>query len=198
VTGYMPILPVYFREKALALTHGGNLNSAYADGGATVFQPGLLAKATSEALTAAAGISESIERQAARLGTANAPAVVEASGGGCEFPWQQYCDSVAAAVDFALDNGKDVIFVTQPYLTGENEVKRHRWQQEAVTAMLRARYAGRNAVHLVNLGDAIDLRDTTFSFDGMHLTPQGNAVIAERLTGAVLEAAMARRRQASR
>jgi predicted O-methyltransferase YrrM len=43
-------------------------------------------------------------------------------------------------------------------------------------------------VLLVNLGRAVDLRDRTVAFDGMHLTPAANDVIAAALVEPVLAA----------
>jgi lysophospholipase L1-like esterase len=195
-TGYMPILPVYFREKAMALRSPGSLNDAYASGETTVFRPTLGRRATSGALEAAATVSDSLERQIARLGT-DRPPVERATGSGCEFPWRHYCDSVAAGIDFALGNGQDVLFVTQPYLTAASTRDRHVSQQRAATTMLRQRYAANLAVRLVDLGDAVDLRDDRLVLDGVHLSPEGNLIVADRLEEAVRQAA-ARRSQTAR
>lgn len=198
-TGYMPILPAYLREKAMALRHG-SLAEAYRQndpGAVPIFQPDLARRTTSDALVAAARISESIERQMARLGTEPGPAVVQATGRGCAPPWSGYCGNVAAAIDFALGHGQQVIFVTQPNLPGHSGGERHSWQQLVVKTMLRERYGERRDVRIVNLGPAIDLGDTRLAIDGMHLTPQGNGRVAELLTAPVLEAA-ANRTKASR
>jgi lysophospholipase L1-like esterase len=194
-TGYMPILPLYLREKAMALRAGG-INNAYPAGQPTVFQPALAARAASGALEAAASISDSLERQMARLGADGAPPAAHTPGGGCAPPWRMYCESVAVAVDLALLNGQAVVFVTQPYLTGPGGRERHLSQQRAVTAMLRDRYAERREVRLVDLGDAIDLRDGRLAFDGAHLTVHGNARVADLLAQPVLEAAVNRREAA--
>jgi GDSL-like Lipase/Acylhydrolase family len=188
-TGYFPILPLVFREKAMALRNGGHLNDAYIAEGKTVFQPTLAARATSGALDAAARLGDSIEREVARLGADRRPPVVQASGRGCAAPWHDYCQSVATAVDYALGSGRRVLFVTQPYLTGERGRDRHVWQQSAVAAMVRERYAGRREFHYVDLSDAVDLRDAALAFDGMHLTPDGNARVADRLVQPVLDGA---------
>lgn len=187
-TGYFPILPLVFREKAMALRYGGNLEAAYAAQGTTVFKPTVVARAASGALDAAAGLGDSIERQVARLGGVPSTAGVATTGNACGFPWTEYCQGVSAAIDDALAAGQRVLFVTQPYLTGEQAGGRHRQQQRAVTALLHERYAG-SRVQYVDLGEAIDLRDGGMAFDGMHLTPEGNARIADRLVQPVLAAA---------
>ena len=46
-TGYFPVLPLVFREKAMLLTSGGDLDAAYT--GRVVFKPGLATRATATA-----------------------------------------------------------------------------------------------------------------------------------------------------
>jgi lysophospholipase L1-like esterase len=190
-TGYFPILPLVLREKAMSLRSGGDLDAAYTGDEKTVFTPNLARRATSEALSAAASISESLERQIVRLGGERPSRVMVPPTGGCAFPWQMYCRDVAAAIDYASSRGWRVVFVSQPYLTTDHARDRHIAQQRAVAAMLRQRYARHENVRYVDLGTAIDLRDATVAFDGMHLTAAGNARVAELLTVPIAEAARA-------
>ena len=53
---------------------------------------------------------------------------------------------------------------------------------------MATRAAADPAVVHVNLGDAIDLTDERLAYDGMHLTGAGNAVIADALVEAGVEA----------
>jgi lysophospholipase L1-like esterase len=188
-TGYFPILPLVLREKAMAMRAGGSVDAAYARDGRTVFKPGLAARATSSALEAAADISDSLERQFARLAGEPLSARTPSGDSGCAFPWSMYCRDVAAAVDFALARGWRVVFVAQPLLTTEHARERHMSQQQAVAAMVRTRYADRRDVRYVDLGSAIDLHDGALAFDGMHLTADGNALVAERLAPEIARAA---------
>src|SRR5436190_2563525 len=48
-TGYLPIFPIIFREKAASLLTGGGAGSAY-DSAKTVFKPGMAAKSAAAAL----------------------------------------------------------------------------------------------------------------------------------------------------
>jgi len=41
-------------------------------------------------------------------------------------------------------------------------------------------------VQYVDLGGAVDLKQVALTFDGMHLTPEGNGRIADRLVPPVL------------
>jgi lysophospholipase L1-like esterase len=188
-TGYLPILPLVFREKAMALRSGRSVNDAYTAEGKPVFRPTLATRATSGALDAAARLGESIEREMARLSGDARPPVVQATGSGCAAPWHLYCQAVATAIDYALAYGSRVVVVTQPFLTGERGRERHIWQQRALAAMLRERYARRKALQYLDLGSAIDLTDRTLAFDGMHLTADGNARVADYLVQAVVTAA---------
>jgi lysophospholipase L1-like esterase len=186
VTGYFPILPLVFREKAMAIRYGGDLNAAYVAEGKTVFEPTLAARAKSGALTAAADIGASIEQQIARLGTEAPAPTVAPAGRGCSAPWIEYCQRVSAAIDYALAAGQRVIVVGQPHLTGDRGRDRQIRQQRAVAAMVHERYAGRRDVQYVDLGGAVDLNQPAMAFDGMHLTREGNARIADRLVPTVL------------
>jgi lysophospholipase L1-like esterase len=102
-----------------------------------------------------------------------------------------YCRDVAAAVDRALARGCRVVVVSQPRLYGERARERHISQQLAAAAMVSRRYRERSDVGYLDLGDAVDLRDGALAFDGMHLTAEGNARIAERLAPAIVAAAHA-------
>jgi hypothetical protein len=187
-TGYFPIFPLVFREKAMALMHGGDLNAAYASDGRTIFRPSVSTRAKAAALEAAAGIGDSLQRQLERVSTPTRSEAAALPGPGrCASPWGDYCESVAAAVEYALAHEQRVLAISQPRLPWPKVDERHRAQQQALAAMLRERFAGRPGFRHVDLTDAIDLRDPALGFDGMHLTAEGNARIAERLSAPVRE-----------
>ena len=79
LTGYMPILPLVFHEKAMALLHGGSIDAGYAEsqgrGGKVVFQPNLRDRAAASTLEAAVLLERSIEQQLSRFADAPARAV---------------------------------------------------------------------------------------------------------------------------
>jgi len=52
---------------------------------------------------------------------------------------------------------------------------------------LNHRYAGRSQLLYVDLGRAVDLRDQSLCWDGMHLTEEGNRRIAAALSEPVRE-----------
>ena len=80
LTGYYPIFPVIFSEKAIALRYGGNLEAAYRQK-KTVFKPNLAQQALAAALDAALNIDRSLERQLGPAdGTTDRGATVEAGG----------------------------------------------------------------------------------------------------------------------
>lgn len=176
LTGYYPIFPLIFKEKAMAIRHGGNLEAAYW-GRKTVFTPNLAQRATASSLEAAVRISDSFQHQLGRLTQERARSVGTTLTEGCEGAWRTYCQSVYSAVSYAVSRGTGVIVATQPYAS-----EAHRQQQEAMAAMLRSKFGQEPRVAYVNLGEGVvDLHDRSICFDGAHLLGPGNERIAERL-----------------
>lgn len=179
LTGYYPILAVALQEKAMVLRSGGDLQAAYY-GRKTVFKPGLAARTTAGALEAAAVVNRSLNVQLDRLSkvpkVAATYADVHVQDLGCAARWAHYCASVHDAVQFALDHHKKVLVVTQPYISAL-----HHEQQQEMRAMLAGRFGKNPDVAYANLGEAIRLPDPQLAYDGMHLNPEGNAIIARTL-----------------
>jgi len=91
------------------------------------------------------------------------------------------------AIEQALDRGKQVIVVTQPYVWLEGKShERHVDQQTELAGMMTRLYASNRRVQYVNFGQVVDTRDTALSFDGMHLTPDGNRRVAAAFVAPVL------------
>jgi hypothetical protein len=183
LTGYLPVLQTALREKAMAIRSGGDIDAAYR--GKTVFKPGLASRTKAGTLEAAARVSTTLYAQLDRL--SKVPPVAETFADvhvvdvGCTGSLAHYCASVYEAVRFGLEHHKKMLVVTQPYI-GD----RHREQQAQLRAMLAARFANNSDVGYADLGDAIDVRHSSLAYDGMHLTPEGNAIIASRLTAPVV------------
>ena len=181
LTGYFPVLAIALQEKAMALRNGGDLESAYY-GRKTVFRPGLAARTTAGALDAAAVVNRSLNAQLDRLSKVPAAAVtfddVHVPDVGCAVRWAHYCAWVHDGIQFALDHQKKVLVVTQPYL-GDL----HREQQREMRSMLSVRFGNDPNVAYVDLGTAIALSDRRLIYDGMHLSSEGNAIIARDLIG---------------
>jgi hypothetical protein len=190
LTGYLPIFPIIFREKAASMLYG-NVNDLYRFGEKTVFHTGLANRTAAESLTMAADVSDSLSRQLDRV-TAELPRrITDVASTGCKSPWQEYCRSMLVATEFALQHDKQVLVITQPYELGNVGV-RHREQQRETAAMLERRFGGDRRVRYLNLGPAVDLHDPKLSFDTMHLTVAGNARIADDLVQPILEMAATR------
>jgi hypothetical protein len=189
LTGYLPIFPIIFKEKA-AVMAGGNPNSAYWPDARTKFHAGLATRTTAEVLRAAAEVTQSIERQISRVATEPPRRIVDAASSGCREPWQEYCRSVSVAVDFALQYGAQVLVVTQPWGLGFRA--RHQDQQGEMARMIERRYGGNPRVQYANLGHTVDLADSALTFDGMHLTTAGNDRMAAAFVPPVLEMAVRR------
>jgi hypothetical protein len=181
LTGYLPILPVILSEKALSLRYGGDLEAAYW-GKKTVFKPGLAARTSASAMEAAVKIGKSLDQQLGRL-TQNPDAAAMKTTGECGDKWARYCNSVAAAVQYSLDRGRDVVVVSQPFISDT-----HVEQQRVLHDFLARRFSANPRLQRVDLGAAVDVKDTDLAFDGMHLTARGNQLIADRLTDPVLRA----------
>lgn len=184
LAGYFPVLPLVLREKAMQMKAGGDLNAAYR--GRVVFEPGLATRATASALERAAAVADRLGFQVGSFG--GDPTRVTNPTDPEEFStWHEYINCVTGAVRAARDRGVAAVVVTQPYISDS-----HVLQQRALAAALAASFAGDPAVRYVNLGNAIDLRDRSVAYDGLHLVATGNAVIARDLVDSVLRAAEAR------
>ncbi|RZP28558.1 hypothetical protein EVA25_02965 [bacterium] len=174
LTGYMPIFPLIFSEKAMVLRYGGDLEAAYR-GKKTVFKPDSGDRFSAAALETAVSVSKSLERQLGRL-TTTKPDDFSVQPTKCIEGWQFYCQRIKLAVDQLLAEGKLVIVVTQPYVSDG-----HVEQQSNMAAMLNRSYGDNGNVRYVNLGEAFSLDDREFAWDGVHLTAVGNDVVAAGL-----------------
>jgi hypothetical protein len=181
LTGYSPILPIVIGEKVQLLRYG-DVRGPRADG-AVVFRPGLKNRTAAQVLEASKAISDALERHLSDAGDTTG-IVASSPSFGCSRRWAFYCSNMAAGIDHARELGKTVIVATQPY--GNYE---HREQQEELRQLLARRYGPDARVRYANFGDVVNLLDPKLSWDGMHLTPDGNARIAEALAPAVLSAA---------
>jgi hypothetical protein len=179
LTGYYPIFPLVFREKAMAL-RAGNLNTAY-EKKEVAFQPNLASRATASALQTAATIGEALEHQ---LGSLSDKPVHASTDPSCRDRWRQYCGAVRDAVEFALARGTRVAVITQPYVSDK-----HVEQQADLAVMLKARFGERPDLRYVNLGRAVDLKNREVAYDRIHLVAAGNDRLAAELVSPVLELA---------
>jgi hypothetical protein len=182
VAGYYPILYTALLEKAMVIRSGGDLEGAYR--GKTVFKPGLVSRAGASTLEAAANVSKALDRQLSRF--SEAPRAVgrdrvRIADLGCLPRWGFYCTAVYDGIRFARAHHKRVLVVTQPYIDD-----RHVAQQNELRRMLASQFGSDPEVRYVNLGGAINMKDTALCYDTMHLTAPGNRVIADELLPAVV------------
>jgi hypothetical protein len=194
LTGYLPIFPIVFKEKAAAMLSGGDPGALYRSESKTVFHPGAAATVAAGALRTVGEVGQSLERQLGRVSVEAKPHIDAPDATGCKYPWGQYCRSVANAITLTLERNRQVLFITQPHDLGPSLHLRHMEQQREAAAMVARMFGREPRVHYVNLGEAIDLADPALSFDHMHLTAEGNRRIAERLVAPVAD--MASRRAA--
>lgn len=192
LTGYYPILPLVFAEKAMLLRTGGDLRAGYAalrGEEKTVFQPSLADRASATALESTVAVTESLGRQLGRFSSPPVapPAPAERqkeSQSGCAFPWSFYCQSMHAAVRHALDLNKRVIVVLQPLLPYPMRIGQVE-QQTALADMLERSFGSEPRFLLADLRDAVDLSDRNLCFDGMHLSTDGVQREVTALIGAI-------------
>lgn len=179
LTGYLPILPIVPIREWL---HLSNLSET---SGKVVFRPTLQDHYATEAADTALRISQALDRELARFTPEEerfTPQSVKTRPGDelCAKPWGYYCRSIREATEWSVARGKHVLIVTEPYKT-----EQHHEQQDALHGMLRQRFDGHPLVHVVDMGSSVDLRDRRLCFDGLHLTPAGNAQVANRLAAEI-------------
>lgn len=171
-TGYFPLLPMIAQEKAMAIRYGGRLEDAYW-GRVTTFRPTIAQRTAAAALEAGVALSRGLDQLGQPLPLTEMPQTALCG------VWSGYCESMALAVRAVLGRKQTPILITQPYIHPS-----HRAQQAALWEYL-PRNVSRD-VRRIDLGDGvIDLHDPTLAYDGMHLTAAGNAVIAQRIAGAL-------------
>jgi hypothetical protein len=175
LTGYLPVLPLVLREKAMALRAGGDLDAAYR--GRVTFTPGLALRTTAAAMQQAADVADAVGQRLGQL-TARAsetPPTLDTT------TWTAYTTAVVDAVHAARARDSAVVVVTQPYASDT-----HVAQQRALEAALTTAFASDDRVRRVNLGRVLNIRDRNVAYDGLHLTARANAIVAAHLADPVL------------
>ena len=183
VTGYLPILPLVFREKAASMLYRGDIGQMYDEartGKKVVFDASIADRAKAGALNATAAVGDSIQRQLGRMSPEPPPSIPAPGASGCPYPWAEYCQSVLTAVEFGLKHDKRLLVVTQPYLVAKSGV-RHSEQQQAMVSALQRRFGAERRVAYFNAGPSVDVGDPAMSFDQMHLTALGNERVSSLL-----------------
>ena len=95
------------------------------------------------------------------------------------------CDSVHRAVRYALDRGTRVLVMGQPRPADASGRARHEDQQRALAEMIARQFGNEPHVMYFSLATAVDLADGDKSFDQMHLSVDGNRLVAAAMTEAV-------------
>ena len=189
LTGYMPIFPIIFKEKAAAMVGGGDPGALYRGDSKTEFHAGLAAKTGATVLNTTADIARSLEAQLARVASEPTPRVEDGAHTDCGV-WSPYCRSIEVAIETARRHRAGVIVATQPYLRSSEQAHSvHIQQQTVLREFLGRRFAAQKDVRYVDLGGAVDLEDLRLSFDHMHLRPEGNEKIANLLVEPVIDMA---------
>ena len=112
-----------------------------------------------------------------RLGEKTQPAPRDSTRSSLNhWDWTYYCSQMKKAISFALGQNKQVIVVAEPDPTAQ-----HADQQKALKGMLDTEFSAEPRVTYVDFGLALGAADKGFTLDGLHLTAEGNRVIAEKL-----------------
>jgi len=180
LTGYMPIWPLIFREKAMALLSGGNLDQMYRDP-KIVFTPALSSKIVGTALhgtvNAVEGMEKILERWAQQKPSPN-------KGGRTVEPqdaFSFYLHWVDQSIQRALSiSDGSVLLLGQPRIGDW-----HASQQKALHEFFLRHYADHSRVFYLDMALAIDLKDRNLAPDGMHLSSQGNEILAKKVSPVV-------------
>lgn len=191
-TGYLPIFPIIFQEKAAAML-AGDVSAAYSKE-KTVFRPGLAARGVAGVVDATVGAGTALQEGVNAVAPPTHFGEAIKQGTDCETPWQIYCESVANAIAYGRANQTDVMFVGQPLSQYPTQVERHPHMQDQVALMIARRFGNDPRVRFATMRDAVDLTDDQLSFDGMHLTADGNRIVAEKLAEAVRQFGLRRTR----
>gem|GEM_PF-941830 len=100
----------------------------------------------------------------------------------------KYVKTIKKAADFSLERGKGFVYVRQPQIADNAFVER---EDAAVKEALLASYGDSKKFLYIDLYDVFNERlahgklPPDLSFDGMHLTPIGNRIIAEKIMTAM-------------
>lgn len=176
-TGYMPIWPLIFREKAMVLMSGGNLDQVYRDP-KIVFTPTLKAKIVGTALHETVDAAEEMGRILDRW--ANQAPLSKRQGirrGEAEDPVSFYLHWVNISIEKALSLSEgSVLLLGQPRIGSW-----HAAQQKALHEFFLRKYANNPRVYYHDLASAIDLKNPDLAPDGMHLSSLGNEILATKL-----------------
>ena len=182
MTGYMPTLPLWLREKAMLVRYRGNLDTAYRNEKVT-FTPTAMESATANTLDAAEKITLSLGRQVDRFAKEYQ---FETRGETlCADPWAFFCRQMHDATELALSEGKRVLVVSDPIMNYELARQKQGDQQAALKAMLEKSFPGK-PVEYVTMANVVDMANRELQLDGMHLSKKGNELVAERLVEPVL------------
>jgi hypothetical protein len=201
LTGYYPILPLYLEEKARMLRYGSDLSAGYEierqkERGLNppvTFNPNLAQRTGANALDALAVMTKALNGQFENAAVERPPAIqASQSTLGCDFPHVTYCESMAAAIRFGVERGKTVVVATQPLMADGRGRELHALQHTMLAGMMANWFAADPRIVFADLSTLIDLQLPAFTFDGMHLTPEGNDRIAASLVEPVIAAAAAR------
>jgi len=179
LTGYMPIWPLIFREKAGAILSGGRLDDWYR--GKVRFNPNLAQKLAASTLQGMVAGSESM---AGILSAWVDNKVKDAPGEWKDQknPWAFYLYFTDQSIQIALSQGGQVLLLGQPRIGSW-----HQEQQDALRKFWKEKYSKNSSVAYLDLAKALDLKDPELAPDGMHLSYAGHQKLAPLVSKVLLQ-----------
>lgn len=172
LTGYMPIWPLIFREKAAVMLTKGKLNEWYL--GKVFFQPNLggAEKTVAQGLMGMADAADSMARILSAWAGNKRQDTPEQFKNPAD-PWAFYLAQVKISIETAIAQGGKVLLLGQPRISPE-----HAEQQAALFRFWKNNYPEDSRVEYLDSAAALDLKDPRLAPDGMHLSLEGHEILA--------------------
>jgi hypothetical protein len=178
-TGYMPIWPLIFREKAGVILSGGQLEDFYRN--KIRFTPSLGKKVVAQGLVGMADASDSMARILSAWAEKKAEETPDSFKDPAN-PWAFYLAQTQQSIEIALAQGGKVLLLGQPRIGVW-----HEQQQTALHRFWREKYSANPRVGYLDLAGELDLKDPQLAPDGMHLSLKGHQQLAPLLVPVLLQ-----------
>lgn len=172
--GYFSLLPIVLAEKAQLFESEDSLEDAYlsqAQASNNFFKRALA--------TVMKGIAKTFspnQNVSTYVGsTPQSTSSNQPESNICKEEWRFYCSSLLRAIDYALEKKVLVIVISEP--NRSNLAKSQKDSVASLVAQLNVK--GANNLYWLDYTNLLDLENSKISFDKMHLTKKGNAILAE-------------------
>lgn len=175
--GYFSLLPIVLAEKARLIESEGSLEDAYL--GQAQTSNNYFKRVIAKAMKAIAKtFSPNRSVSASTDLKSNFSTGEQSESAICKEVWRFYCASLVRAINYALDKKALVIVISEP-IRG-NQVQ---GQRDSVASLVdQFIEQGTENLHWLDYTNLLDLENAKISFDKMHLTREGNAILAKQVS----------------